>query len=127
MKNTYIAIIVLILLVLGFLFTSKGNKVEAPTVNVDNINNENVAIVKEFTITGRNFSFSPSLITVQKGDRVKIIFQNSAGFHDFEIDEFGVAAKQAQSPTTEVLEFVADQAGSFEYYCSVGTHRAIGM
>jgi len=43
------------------------------------------------------------------------------------IDEFGVATKQAQSPDTEVLEFTADKAGSFEYYCSVGTHRAMGM
>ena len=43
------------------------------------------------------------------------------------IDEFGVAAKQAQSPNEEVLEFTADKVGSFEYYCSVGTHKAMVM
>lgn len=85
------------------------------------------ASVKEFTITGKNFSFSPSTITVKKGDRVKITFKNSQGFHDFVIDEYGVATKQASSPATEVLEFTADKVGSFEYYCSVGTHRAMGM
>ena len=83
--------------------------------------------VKEFTVSGKNFSFTPSLITVKKGDKVKITFQNSSGFHDFVIDEYGVAAKQAQSPATEVIEFTADKAGSFEYYCSVGSHRAQGM
>lgn len=83
--------------------------------------------VKEFTISGKNFSFEPSLITVNKGDRVKITFENTAGFHDFVIDEYGVATKQAQAPDTEVIEFTADKVGSFEYYCSVGTHRAMGM
>ncbi len=83
--------------------------------------------VKEFTITGKNFSFSPSSITVKKGDKVKITFKNTEGFHDFKIDEFGVATKQAKSPDTEVLEFVATKSGSFEYYCSVGSHRSMGM
>lgn len=87
----------------------------------------NTQTVKEFKIIGKNFSFEPSLITVAKGDRVKITFENSAGFHDFRIDAYGVATKQTQSPTTEVLEFTADKVGSFEYYCSVGTHRALGM
>ncbi|OGI64787.1 hypothetical protein A3H53_00485 [Candidatus Nomurabacteria bacterium RIFCSPLOWO2_02_FULL_40_10] len=83
--------------------------------------------IKEFTITSKNFSFTPALITVKKGERVKITFENSAGFHDFKIDEYGLATKKTQSPTTEVLEFTADKVGSFEYYCSVGSHRATGM
>lgn len=85
------------------------------------------ANVKEFTISGQNFSFTPNAITVKKGDRVKITFKNTSGFHDFRIDEFGVATQQAKSPDTEVLEFTADKAGSFEYYCSVGSHRSMGM
>lgn len=83
--------------------------------------------VKEFTISGKNFSFAPSTIIVQKGDKVKITFKNENGFHDFVIDGYGVATKQTQSPTMEVLEFTADKAGSFEYYCSVGSHRQMGM
>ncbi len=83
--------------------------------------------VKEFVVSGQNFSFTPSVITVKKGDKVKITFKNTSGFHDFKIDEFGVATKQTASPYTEVLEFTADKVGSFEYYCSVGTHRALGM
>ncbi|HEY4503015.1 MAG TPA: cupredoxin domain-containing protein [Candidatus Paceibacterota bacterium] len=148
MKNTLIVIVVLVLIALGFVFfIGKGNKVEAPvagttsgdinttdssaSVNVDStVVNSYVppaGAVKEFTVTGKEFSFSPSLITVKKGDRVKITFVNSAGFHDFKIDEFGAATKQTKAPTTEVLEFTADKVGSFEYYCSVGSHRAMGM
>ena len=33
MKSTYIALIILTLLVLGFLFMGRGSKVEAPVVN----------------------------------------------------------------------------------------------
>lgn len=86
-----------------------------------------VSTVKEFTVIGKNFSFTPSAITVKKGDKVKITFENSAGFHDFVIDGYGVATKQTKSPTIEVVEFTADKIGSFEYYCSVGSHRAMGM
>ena len=64
---------------------------------------------------------------MNKGDRVKIIFKNTQGFHNFVIDRYGLATPQKQSPDTEVLEFTADKVGSFEYYCAVGTHRQQGM
>jgi len=83
--------------------------------------------IKEFTVSGQNFSFTPNSITVKKGNKVKITFKSIDGFHDFRIDEYGVATKQLQFPAEEVLEFTADKAGNFEYYCSVGSHRAMGM
>lgn len=155
MKNTYIAVLVLVLVVgIGF-FAIKNNKLEAPIVEENNtLNteesatnteessipvNENISTntevginiggqeVKEFIVTGKNFSFSPSTITVNKGDKVKITFVNSEGFHNFKIDEFGVITKQIKSGASETIEFTADKAGSFEYYCSVGSHRVMGM
>jgi plastocyanin len=83
--------------------------------------------VKEFTVTGRNFSFSPSTMRVKQGDRVKITFENTGGFHDFVIDEFDVKTAQIQDGESEVVEFVADKKGTFDYYCSVGQHRQNGM
>ncbi len=83
--------------------------------------------VKEFTINAANFSFSPSAITVKKGDHVKITVTNSDGVHDFKIDEFNVATPRIQSGQTAVVEFDATKTGSFQYYCSVGSHRAMGM
>lgn len=146
MNKTYISLIVFILVVLGIVFlVTNSKKVEAPQVEVsETVNNApttdkeqsdqlgiivetNIAPVKEFTISGKNFSFTPSSITVKKGDRVKITFNNTDGFHDFVLDEYGVATKQAKAPASEVLEFTADKVGSFEYYCSVGSHRAMGM
>jgi nitrosocyanin len=147
MKNTYIAIIVLVLVVLGFLlFINRGNKTEIPTGNVGMVNNAgkmngatipanyNASVpatisapVKEFMVTGQNFSFNPSTISVKKGDVVKITFKNAGGFHDFRIDEFKVATHQIKTDEEETISFIADKTGSFQYYCSVGTHRAMGM
>ncbi|MSU44772.1 hypothetical protein EXS45_01140 [Candidatus Nomurabacteria bacterium] len=138
MKNIYITIVVVIITsIVGAVFIfGKGKNVEAPVGEIQQeipkspSTTKNIITtpaIKEFIVSGKNFSFTPTLLTVSKGDRVKIIFQNSAGFHDFVIDEYWVATKQAQSPTTEVLEFTADKVGSFEYYCSVGSHRKMGM
>ncbi len=85
------------------------------------------ASVKSFTVEGKNFSFSPSTLTVKKGDKVKITFKNSGGMHDWVLDEFNAKTKQIAAGASETIEFVADKAGTFEYYCSVGNHRAMGM
>ena len=82
---------------------------------------------KEFTVTGQNFSFTPSTITVKKGDKVKIIFKSGDMMHDLKIDELGVATKILRAGEQDSIEFIADKAGTFEYYCSVGNHRAMGM
>lgn len=85
-----------------------------------------MVVVREFTIEGSNFAFAPSTLSVKKGETIRITFKNTGGFHDLVIDEFNVRTKQIQ-PGEETVEFVADKAGSFEYYCSVGQHRAMGM
>lgn len=83
--------------------------------------------VKEFTIKGSSFKYEPSQIKVNKGDKVKITFQDEGGTHDLTIDEFGVRSKRITTGEKETLEFVADKTGSFSYYCSVPGHRASGM
>ncbi len=83
--------------------------------------------VKEFEVSGNNFAFSPTEIIVNQGDTVRINFTNSGGFHDLVIDEFNARTKQLADGAKETIEFVADKTGTFEYYCSVGKHREMGM
>jgi plastocyanin len=64
---------------------------------------------------------------VKKGDAVHIVFTSSQGFHDWKVDEFGAATSVVSTGQTDEVVFIADTAGSFEYYCSVGNHRAQGM
>lgn len=47
--------------------------------------------------------------------------------HNFVVDELGVKTKTIKGGEEDVVEFTPDAAGTFEYYCSVGEHRAKGM
>jgi plastocyanin len=65
---------------------------------------------------------------VNRGDTVRVTFINERGTHDWSIDEFALAGTAVlQEGEQETIEFIADQAGEFEYYCSVGNHRELGM
>jgi|SRR3989344_20135 len=88
---------------------------------------EESGAVKEFTVEGSPFKFVPNVINVKKGDTVRVTFKNVTGTHDFVIDEFDVRTNQIGEGEEEEVEFIADKAGTFEYYCSVGNHRAMGM
>jgi len=78
-------------------------------------------------VNGTNFKFEPATINVSQGDTVKVVFTSTQGFHDFVIDEFDVKTKQLGQGESEEVTFVADKAGTFEFYCSVGNHRQMGM
>ena len=136
MKTLLIIIIAVVVLGGGFYYYKLGS--EAPAIvpgdqmggQVENQPAETPVntptSVKGFTVEGRKFSFTPSLLTVNKGDKVRITFKNLDGLHDLVIDEFNVRTKQIPVGE-ETMEFVADKVGSFEFYCSVGNHRAMGM
>lgn len=66
-------------------------------------------------------------LRVKLGDTVKIEFNNLEGFHDWKLDEFNAATEKVRAPASSSVEFVADNKGEFEYYCSVGSHREQGM
>lgn len=83
--------------------------------------------VKTFVVTGKPFEFDPKEIRVKQGDTVKIEFRNTEGFHDLTIDEFNVKTDQIQAGQSDSIEFVAQEKGTFEFFCGVGNHRAMGM
>jgi len=85
------------------------------------------AEIKTIDISGTNYTFSLEEIRVKKGDKVKIVFTSNDGFHDWTVDEFDAATSRVNTGSTASVEFVADKTGTFEYYCSVGNHRQLGM
>jgi plastocyanin len=137
-KKIIITVVVVIFLAAGgwVLFTPKTNApaVSDTTTNTNTQANSPEKIntpaknVKSFNVSGVNFAFSPSQIQVKKGDTVRIAFKSTSGMHDFKVDEFQAATKVLRATDAEeVIEFVADRTGTFDYYCSVGSHRANGM
>jgi plastocyanin len=72
--------------------------------------------VREFTIRGDNFAFTPSRIEVQKDDIVKITFTAVDMAHSFTVDEYRIA-KRASAGQTVSFEFRA--TGSARFYCNL--------
>lgn len=119
MNKTVVFLVVLVVILVGVWYFSQAER-DLPG---------ELPIVKEFTIEGLDdFSFSPNEISVNEGDTVRIRFVNSGEMpHDLVINELGVATDVLQGGEEEVIEFVADRAGTFEFHCSVGQHREFGM
>jgi plastocyanin len=102
----------------------------APVSSSDQTATESVALTgKEVAvaITAQNYSFSKKEIKAKLGDKVKVTLTNNEGMHDFNIDEMKVNSGKLKAGDSKVVEFVASKKGTFEYYCSVGNHRAMGM
>lgn len=85
------------------------------------------ASVREFSVEGVPFSFTPDKIEVNQGDTVKITFRSKEGNHDLKVDEFGVGTRVLKAGEEETITFVADKTGTFPFYCSVANHRVLGM
>jgi heme/copper-type cytochrome/quinol oxidase subunit 2 len=74
--------------------------------------------VREITIEGDQFAFSPARIDVQKDDLVKVRFTAKDIAHSFTLDAYRIV-KRAGAGHTVTFEFRADQAGTFEFYCNL--------
>lgn len=128
-NKTTLAISLLLVMIIVAGCTTQTVQEPQDTVAVDNSNS---AEMKTFVLTGGNYWFemdgqrAPEL-RVKLGDKVRIEFTNVEGFHDFVVDEFNAATEQINTGGSTFVEFVADKTGTFEYYCSVGQHRANGM
>lgn len=83
--------------------------------------------VQVVEVEGGSFYYKPNLIRVKKGEPVKIVLNSVDMMHDFVIDELDVRTDIIKSGETTEVEFTADTTGEFEFYCSVGQHRANGM
>lgn len=133
MKNILIAGIVVVIAGIGVYFLMKPAEPSAtmspsPTATVtSSASPTSTAQARTITVVGSDFSFDTSTITVNKGDTVTIIFKNTDGIHDWVVDEFNARTSRIGVGKSAAVTFVANKTGSFEYYCSVGNHRQMGM
>jgi plastocyanin len=134
MKNIGIALLVLAVLGGGYMVMTKGmtpkeNMVSptiAPTAGESMMPIEQV---QELIVDSFEFGYDQKELTVKKGQTVQITLTNSGKMpHDWVVDEIaGAKTQMIKNGETTTIAFVADTAGEFEYYCSVGQHRQQGM
>jgi cytochrome c oxidase subunit 2 len=73
--------------------------------------------VHEIQVTLRKYEFSPGSLRVKKGEQVKLVMTAADHDHGFRLDEFDINQKIPKG-TTVVVEFTADNAGTFQFRCS---------
>lgn len=79
---------------------------------------ESESNVVEIEVTAKQWEFIPNPIRVNLGDRVRLKITSVDVSHGFALPDFGVS--QRLSPgRTETVEFTADKAGSFTFFCNV--------
>jgi plastocyanin len=113
MRRTLCLIVILLLVLAG----CRAPAPEDPSGEVDII----------IEVSASNYEFSPDVIQVENGQTVRIVLTSTQGTHDWVVDEFSAATALVLAGNTRAVDFVADQTGEFEFYCSVENHRALGM
>lgn len=135
-KNIWLFVGILVAVSLaGFFLLRKPQTGMAPTASpsatetTEQIVEEEDEPITEIVVSGKEFSFSPSTISVKRGDKVRIVFKNEGKMmHDFVVEELGIRTKIVNPGESDTLEFtVPDDGSPLTYYCSVATHRALGM
>lgn len=139
------AVVVAIIVIAAIMAFNKTKPTPEAGNTISNIQNNNSAeiapiaaenkeaAVKEFTMTSfvefadgqPKPQFSLKEIAVNQGDKVRIKITVTSGAHNFKIDEFNVYA-DTQLNQEATVEFTADKAGEFIYYCTKPGHRANG-
>ena len=71
----------------------------------------------EIVIEARQFSYSPGVIRVKEGQRVKITLHSMDVTHGLYLDAYGLEVK-ATPGYPETVEFVAGQPGTFRFRCT---------
>lgn len=71
----------------------------------------------EIQMTAKKYEFNPNVITVKKGERVKLVITATDHDHGFKLEDFKIdQLLKKGAPTT--VEFTADKVGEFHFHCS---------
>lgn len=94
-----------------FLLAFAGLAQEAPTSGEP-------AAPQEIQMTAKKYRFTPNVVTVKKGEVVRLVITALDRDHGFKLKNYGIDQKLLKgAPTT--IEFTADKAGTFNFKCSV--------
>lgn len=97
-----LGVVVLAFILAGIYFYSNSNTSPGNIVDTSN--------VKVISINAYRFSYTPDVITVKRGESVKIIINDGDTTHGISIPDLNVRGIGS-------VEFTADKTGTFEFKC----------
>ncbi len=116
-----LAIILLAGIITGalVLFKPKEEKGTTPSVAPSEVSStvQNQEI-KEIQVIARQWQFEPSEIRVKRGERVRLRIKSVDVTHGFSLPAYNINVVLTPGKE-EIVEFVADKSGEFEFACSV--------
>jgi len=119
--NKITGLIIIGLLVVGgvFVFNQKKPAIkQESTTTITTTTTTSSNLVKEFSMTAKQWSFDPEVITVKQGDKVRLKINSIDVTHGFALPDFNVKVDLVPNKE-ETVEFVADKKGEFAFFCSV--------
>lgn len=120
-KKLLVIIGILIVILVGafFFLRNSNNKVSTavPTGPVQEVN-----------ISAKEFAYTPSTVSVSKGQAVKINFTNQGTTtHNMVIQGLNVQTKSIQPGESDSVTFTPVTPGTYTFYCSIDSHRSLGL
>ena len=79
---------------------------------------------REFSITARDYRFTPDRLEVTQDDLVKLTIESADVTYSFTIDAYRLSRRVPAGAKT-VIEFRADQAGTFDFYSNMTGHEKV--
>ena len=79
---------------------------------------------REFSITARDYRFTPDRLEVTQDDLVKLTIESADLTYSFTIDAYRLSRRIPAGAKT-VIEFRADQSGTFDFYSNMTGHEKV--
>lgn len=104
-----------------------------------------VPVDGDLTVIAFEWGFDPANIVLRQGEEVRLVLQNDGDIlHNLKVDELVVEVIEeissggfsgdeetlfvgADSEDVGLLTFVPLEAGEYEFFCTIGNHRQLGM
>ena len=77
----------------------------------------------EFTLTARNYRYTPDRVEVAQDDLVRITIRSEDMAYSFTVDEYRIVRRVPPGGTT-TFEFRADRPGTFRFYSNLTSDSA---
>lgn len=81
-----------------------------------------------YNISAVEFKYTPNAITAKIGQMVTIVFSNNGTIpHNLTLEGLGIATQTINPGQTATIQFAAPAAGTYTFYCSIDSHRNLGL
>lgn len=145
-NKTYLAITIVVLVILGvggFLVISSSSSKKTqnavgdvsrstpsamPSATAESVMAEENGEVTSLIVEASEMKFDKPVITIKAGQKISLKVKNIGQMpHDWVLEGTDIKTKMITKGSEETIEFSVEKPGEYIFFCSVGSHRKLGM